>query len=236
MELTRVKAFSPASHLWEWRGFFLPEEGTVSMNSRSGVPLPGPPKDRVTVLIDYENIVRTADRAFSPGDGNSHILPRRLAELIVQRRRGPSRLHEVRVYRGQPNPHRQPVSASANNRQAAEWETSGVKVVRRNLKYPNEWPEQPAKEKGIDVALAVDAVRLAALRETDVVIVFSHDNDLLPAIETVLELPNCHVEVAAWSGCNRLRLAKTQVPWCHWISELDFGNVRDPTEHAINPG
>ena len=107
-----------------------------------------------------------------------------------------------------------------------------MKVVRRNLKYPDEWPEQPAKEKGIDVALAVDAVRLAALKQTDVVVVFSHDNDLLPAIEVVMELPNCHVEVAAWSGCHRLRLDNTQAPWCHWLSELDFGNLRDYTDHA----
>ncbi|WP_207948277.1 NYN domain-containing protein [Metallococcus carri] len=123
--------------------------------------------DRVTVLLDYENVQRTAQRRFlsygSDRGASGHVYPRRVADLIVGRRRRPSMLHEVRVYRGRPNPWKQELSAAANDRQAADWAAEGVTVIRRNLSYPDEWPAIPPAEKGIDVALAVDAVRLAAV-------------------------------------------------------------------------
>lgn len=206
---------------------------------------PAPSLERVTVLIDYENVQRTAARRFlniGADQGTSgHVHPRALAELLVGKRRRPSFLQEVRVYRGQPNPHKQPVSASANNRQASDWEGDGVTVVRRNLWYSDDWPTVPPIEKGIDVAVAVDAVRLAATRQTDAVIIMSHDKDLLPAVETIIELPQCHVEVAAWSECHRLKLSKEACedrgvspgsPWCHFLSEVDFNQVRDHTDYT----
>lgn len=197
----------------------------------SSVPVPGPRADRVVVLVDYENVHRTGSRRFLPvnADWNvgGHIKPRELAELLVSRRKRPSVLKEVRVYRGRPNPHRQPRSAAAHDRQVEDWQKQGVRVVSRNLQYPDAWPDTPAGEKGIDVALAVDAIRLAMSGGTDVVIIVSHDNDLLPAIETVYELPTCHIEVAAWAQCHRLRMNDTQQPWCHFLHEDDFEQVRD---------
>ncbi|NYJ76576.1 NYN domain-containing protein [Allobranchiibius huperziae] len=190
----------------------------------------------MTVLIDYENVQKSARRRFlsyAADRGTSgHVHPRQVGELIASKRRRPSVLHEVRVYRGQPNPWKQTVSAAANERQASDWRADGVTVIRRNLWYPDEWPNTPPTEKGIDVAVAVDAVRLAAFRETDVIVIFSHDNDLLPAVETVMDLQGCHIEVAAWSECNRLRLDNTQRPWCHYLGESDFNSVRDHTDYT----
>ncbi|WP_229123178.1 NYN domain-containing protein [Enemella evansiae] len=190
------------------------------------------------MLIDYENVHKTAARRFlalgADRGTSGHVYPHKVGELLTQRRPFDSVLHEVRVYRGQPNPHRQPVSAKANNRQTADWESHGVTVVRRNLVYPSDWPDQPANEKGIDVALAVDAVRLAIQHKTDVVIIFSHDKDLLPAVETVMDLPDCHVEVAAWNQCNRLRLAATHRPWCHYLDADDFETVRDHYDYTLD--
>lgn len=206
---------------------------------------PGPAVESVTVLIDYENVQRTAARRFlsvgADRGASGHVHPRILAETLVEKRRRLSYLKEVRVYRGQPNPHKQPVSASANNRQAKEWEDNGISVIRRNLWYPDGWPSVPPTEKGIDVALAVDAVRLAAMRETDAVIVFSHDKDLLPAIETIIALPACHVEAAAWSECHRLKLSDDEcdrlhvprgAPWCHFLGEQEFLEARDHTDYT----
>lgn len=208
-------------------GFFYPLEVVVPEPR----PVPAPPKDRVTVLIDYENVTRTASRVFATK--GAHVMPRQVAQLIVDRRKRPSQLQQVRVYRGKPNPHHQPVSAAASSRQAAEWVADRVYVEQRNLFYPDEWPEQAAMEKGIDVALAVDAVRLIALKLTDVVVIFSHDNDLLPAIETVIDLPHGHVEVAAWQYAHRLR-DESNRPWCHHLSEQDFANTRDHTDYTLS--
>lgn len=51
-------------------------------------------------------------------------------------------------------------------------------------------------EKGIDVAMAIDLVRMAMRKELDAAVVVSSDTDLVPAIEMVYELRLAHVEVA----------------------------------------
>lgn len=186
--------------------------------------------DRVAVFFDYQNVSGWAKRCFGTTDG--HIWPKKTAELLVSRRQRPSELVETRVYRGRPNPTRQAVSARANDRQAADWEATGVTVVRRNLQYPPQWPSQPAAEKGIDVALAVDVVKYAMQGDIDAAIVFTSDKDILPAIELVYADTDCHVELACWSGGRRLRFEGTQAPWCHFLKEGDFLSVQDLTDYA----
>ena len=64
----------------------------------------------------------------------------------------------------------------------------GIFVTSRTLHYRSERVELSdgssqevyvAREKGIDLRLALDAVRLARLGELDVVIIFSQDQDLV---------------------------------------------------------
>ncbi|QKD80148.1 NYN domain-containing protein [Actinomyces marmotae] len=186
--------------------------------------------DRVAVFFDYQNVAGWAKRCFNVADG--HIWPKATAELLVSRRHRPSQLVDTRVYRGRPNPARQDVSARANDRQAADWEATGVTVVRRNLQYPPQWPDVPASEKGIDVALAVDLVKHAMKGSIDAAIVFTSDKDILPAIELVYNETPCHVELACWRGGRRLHIDGTQRPWCHFLAEADFLRVQDPTDYA----
>lgn len=195
--------------------------------------------DRVTVLIDYQNVYGGARRQFHNFGADpatcGHIDPLRVGQLVVQRRTRDSVLQQVRVYRGRPNPERQPTSAGANDRQASHWSRSPlVQVIRRNLRYPKDYPDTPPVEKGIDVALAVDAVWLSMTGATDVAVIFSHDKDLLPAVETLCESPRCHGEVAAWAGQSRLRLDGTQKPWCHNLSEDDYLTVQDQHDYTLS--
>ncbi|MBS5977310.1 MAG: NYN domain-containing protein [Actinomyces urogenitalis] len=105
-------------------------------------------------------------------------------------------------------------------------------VVRSNLQYPPQWPSQPAAEKGIDVALAVNVVKYAMLGNIDAAIVFTSDKDIPPAIELVYADTPCHVELACWSGGRRLRFEGTQAPWCHFLKESDFLSIRDLTDYT----
>ena len=73
-------------------------------------------------------------------------------------------------------------------------------------------------------------MRLA--RDYDVAILVSRDTDLLPAIETVIELGIAHVEVATWTGASRLRLPGTNAPWCHSLTHDDYKTVEDPTDYT----
>jgi hypothetical protein len=140
------------------------------------------------------------------------------------------------VYRGRPSPDHQPRAAAANDRQTAAWQRSGaVTVIRRPLRYPADWPTAPAQEKGIDVALAIDVVAMALREEYDAAIVVSSDTDLMPAIETVYTGRLGHVELATWAGARRLRFPRTQLPWCHFISETEYRTLQDLTDYTQVP-
>lgn len=190
--------------------------------------------EKVAVFIDYQNAQGSARHCFHPGDARRHagqFDPLALAELLVSRRTRPSELVAVRVYRGRPSPDRQPAAAAANDRQADRWSRNpSVTVIRRPLSYRMENGLQIASEKGVDVSLAVDLVRLAIIKAYDVAILVSRDTDLMPALETVRDLRAAWVEVAGWRNVSRLRFSDGKGPWCHFLDELDYRKVQD-TRH-----
>ena len=75
-----------------------------------------------------------------------------------------------------------------------------MQVITRALRYPQTWPTDPAEEKGIDVALAIDFVRFAIYGAYDVGVIMSTDSDLQPALEFVRghNPGQLCVAVAAW--------------------------------------
>jgi uncharacterized LabA/DUF88 family protein len=190
---------------------------------------------RVAVFIDYQNVHLSARSTFLPSGTpgrHGHVDPVRVARRIVGGRRLAGDLAAVRIYRGRPSPDHQPAAARASDRQADRWARDpGVVVVRRQLRYPKAWPAEPAQEKGIDVALAVDLVRLACEGAYDVGVLFSRDTDLVPALETVRDL-GAHVEVASWKGTSRLRIPDSQLPWCHYLDAADYAACRDYTDYT----
>ena len=87
--------------------------------------------NQVIVFIDYQNITASACDRFPQTAGLrafTHINPLRLAELVVARRHVRSELAEVRIYRGRPNPNRQPGAAAVNDIQASRWEIGRAHV------------------------------------------------------------------------------------------------------------
>jgi uncharacterized LabA/DUF88 family protein len=191
--------------------------------------------DQVAVLIDYQNVHLTARDLFIGRTSRAEqalVDPSAVAERIVSKRRDGGNLASVYVYRGRPDPARQPVVAAANDAQTVVWESDPrVHLIRRDLSYRG-WPHDAPKEKGIDVALGVDLVRRAMLAEFDVGIVFSHDRDLLPAIESAFYVTRPNLEIAARQGAGALWLPeqialKRYLPYCHFLDADDFEAVRD---------
>ena len=179
-------------------------------------------RDRIAVFLDYQNVYHSARDAFCRSDdppAAGHVDPLAVAERLVAMRSTPSRLVGVRVYRGLPERLLQPAAALAAVRQIERWERSPlVSVVARPLRYPRDWPAEKAREKGIDVALAIDFVTMAAAGEYDAGILFSTATDLEPALEAVVRL-GVRAEVAAWSTgrhARRLSIAGARL-WCHWL-------------------
>lgn len=196
--------------------------------------------ERVIVFIDYENIVRSARDAFgSTADSvnDFHVDPCALGRLLVGRRTRLSKLVGVRVYRGKPLPALQPEAARASDRQAAAWARQGVVVTRRTLAYPIAFPNEPAREKGVDVALACDVIALASEGAMDCAIIVSRDTDLLPALELIVNRHWAHPEAAMWDQTrSRLQFRGTgRKLWCHPLSLDDFDSVHDKTNYLQQP-
>lgn len=191
--------------------------------------------ERVAVFVDYQNVYATARAAFHSRPypvAAGQVDPLALGRLLVAKRRRPSVLEQVRVYRGLPDPRREATTYAANERQAAAWDRHAPAVAsfRRPLRYPTGWPRERAIEKGVDVALAVDFVRLAAEGSYDVGVLFSMDTDLVPALEAGQDY--AHVEVAAWKGNRRLAIGGHYLPWCHFLGRADYDAVRDATDYG----
>jgi uncharacterized LabA/DUF88 family protein len=106
----------------------------------------------------------------------------------------------------------------------------------RPLRYRN-YPEQPPAEKGVDVALAVSAIEAKLRNYCDVVIVFSHDMDLLPVPEAIARLAGPdHVETASWASTSFKQRLQPKAPVAHHrITRRIFEAVETPVNYARRP-
>jgi uncharacterized LabA/DUF88 family protein len=202
---------------------------------------------RVVLFVDYQNVYKGAREAFhsqlDPAWAGQ-VDPLKLGKLITSRGTGDRELQEVRLYRGRPDSLKDPKTYGANLRQSeAQIRNGGGKVtfITRTLRYPPDWPLSRAQEKGVDVALAIDFVRMALLGEYDVGVMMSTDTDLKPALETVVGLPSSsrpRCEVAAWAnptGYSRRLSIHSAKLWCHWLDEADYLLVSDSTDYNVGP-
>lgn len=193
---------------------------------------------RLAVFIDASNLYRDFRRAFCqdpmlPTDGQFD--PLKLGQLLATR----APLYEdwtllsTRVYMGQASAARDSRMAAANDKQIATWRAMGVAVRPRLLRYPPSWPAVPAQQKGVDVELAVDVVRLAIENAYDVGVIVSTDTDLLPALEAVESLRAAggpRVLVVGFDGMKkRLRYTDARLPGlrCIVLTAQDYVNIFD---------
>jgi uncharacterized LabA/DUF88 family protein len=197
----------------------------------------------VIVYVDYQNMYSDVRDAFY-SETHFHTYgqfnPREFAELLVTRRpfgkeKESRHLQEVRIYTGIPDPRKDPTSHAARERQTEAWKADGVKVFGRALRYPYGWPKEPAVEKGVDVALAVDVVRHAVEGKYDIGIVASTDGDLKPALEYVATRgKNVVCEVVCWWGniTKQLSIEGHQI-WCHRLLLADCEAVSDHRDYNL---
>ncbi|MBA3268580.1 MAG: NYN domain-containing protein [Acidimicrobiia bacterium] len=158
---------------------------------------------RVAVFIDYQNIYNLGREAF--GEKNAapwcgQFSPLMVANEIVKRRED-SVLEKVHLYRGMPSSRKDAKGSAACSRQINAWsKLPKVRATWRPLRYPYDWPNEKAEEKGVDVNLAVDFLMGAVHDEYDVGVLFSGDSDMKPLLFAVEDLlsPDA-IEVVAWN-------------------------------------
>ncbi|MDE0498828.1 MAG: NYN domain-containing protein [Acidimicrobiaceae bacterium] len=197
--------------------------------------------DRLAVFVDYQNAYMGARQAFGTGQGDPHTVgqfdPLGLARLIA--RRQPNypgaklrRLVQVSIYRGLPDASKSPTGYAAARRQVSRWQSYGsagsirLDVQTRPLDYRTGKP----REKGIDVLLALDLAFGAADRDFDVVVLFSGDSDLLPALERA-DASGVACESATWRGGGRRLSQKPFLKCEHQLTQLDYTQVEDPVDY-----
>ena len=197
--------------------------------------------ERLILFLDDKNFYKGARSAFF-SDTDAHyygqINPTELGNLICARPTQTQRqLQQVRVYTGLPDSTKEPKTHTAHLRQCQSWKKNGAEVITRILRYPQDWPNSKAQQKGVDVALAVDFVALAIDNVYDVGVIASTDADLRPALEYVVQKcrNKCHVEVAAWftpKTKNRLSIPGINI-WCHRLNRTDYDTIADLTDYNI---
>jgi hypothetical protein len=198
---------------------------------------------RIAVFIDWQNAYKAAREAFglqAQPNERGNFSPFKLARILAagHGRGEVGTLVRVEVHRGLPSSARDPVGYGANRRQAAAWIREGGSIVvprLRPLRYPpSHATDRVPVEKGIDVQLALAVAETILTGAADVAILFTHDTDLLPAVEMIARLKGPRqIETASWSSrtfAQRLR----DVPGVHHhrISGKVFELVETPVNYA----
>ena len=199
---------------------------------------------RCALIIDYQNIHLVAGRIFAPGQKVSQSLidPSQFATQVVQVRNEKmnspdlrAEVTRIQVYRGLPSSDRDPKGHAANLRQKKLWESDPrVVVTLRPLTYQvisdpvSRSQIVRAVEKGVDVLCALSIVRESRRSDVDLVIVASHDSDLVPALDEVLSTTRTRIETASWSSKSwgaRIRPDRRNI-WNTYLQKEDFEITR----------
>jgi uncharacterized LabA/DUF88 family protein len=147
-------------------------------------------KLRAIVFVDGQNLFHAVKKAFGYNYPNYDVLS--LAQAICKRQ-GWS-CERVQFYTGVPDLTDNPFWHQFWAAKLPAMNHQGVKVFSRSLRYQMKTITLPdgsqqtlrvGQEKGIDVRIALDVVRAMRLRECEVVVVFSQDQDLSEVADEV---------------------------------------------------
>jgi uncharacterized LabA/DUF88 family protein len=145
---------------------------------------------RTVSFIDGQNLFYAVKKAF--GYEYPNYDPRVLVETVSTAQNW--KLTDIFFYTGIPDIKDAPFWHHFWTAKLAVMGTRGIKTFSRKLRYRNQTVPLPdgstttvlvGQEKGIDVRIALDIVRLARENAYDVALIFSQDQDLTEAVDEV---------------------------------------------------
>jgi len=151
---------------------------------------PEPSVKRTVAFVDGQNLFHAAKSAF--GYTYPNYSPRTLAQAVCDRQEWT--LTAVRFYTGIPDAADNATWHNFWTRKLAVMGTRNIHCFARPLRYRNQTVALPGggqktilvgQEKGIDIRLALDVVKLARKRDLDVALVFSQDQDLTEVADEI---------------------------------------------------
>ncbi len=153
-----------------------------------------PAVKRAVSFYDGQNLFRNAQAAF--GHYHPNYDPRKLSDAVC--RENGWQNYGVRFYTGIPDATRDPWWYGYWQRRFLAMRRSGITVTARRLRYQIENEILPdgtnrekvvvRQEKGIDLRIGLDVVRMARLGQLDVAVIFSQDQDLAEVAQEIREI------------------------------------------------
>ncbi len=151
---------------------------------------PEPKLKRTIVFIDGQNLHYAVKNAFGYAYPNYDV--KLLSEKICLDQGW--KLEQIRFYTGTPDIHDDAFWHNFWTRKLAVMGQKGIAIFSRKLRYRNQTVKLPngqtytflvGQEKGVDVRIALDIIRLARENTYDVCLVLSQDQDLSEVADEV---------------------------------------------------
>jgi uncharacterized LabA/DUF88 family protein len=205
-----------------------------------------PVSKRAVVFIDGQNLFHAAREAF--GYTFPNFDPLVLAEWVCREQTW--QLAQVRFYTGLPDPTVRPIWHGFWVRKLAAMGSRGVWTFCRPLRYGNEVVNLPdgtqstalvGREKGVDIRLGLDVVRLAREGAFDVAVVFSQDQDLSEVadeVKAISILQNRWIKVACTFPLSPTSRNRRGINGTQWIpvSRPVYDGCLDPNDYRGGEG
>jgi uncharacterized LabA/DUF88 family protein len=157
------------------------------------MPLPEPAIKRAVVFIDGQNLYHCVRETFGYTYPNYDVM--KLSRSVCAARGW--FVSEVRFYTGFPDAEDDPVWNRFWSKKLLAISRQGVRIFSRPLRYRDREikigdgvtiTRRLGEEKGIDVRIAVDLIRLAHRQAYDVAVVFSQDQDLSEVADEIRKM------------------------------------------------
>ena len=154
-----------------------------------------PKVKRAVAFFDGQNLYRHAKDAF--GHNHPNYDPKKLFQHICSQHNWKD--SGVRFYTGTPNAQKDPNWHKYWSNRLLAMRRSGILVESRPIRYRTKETTLPdgskfiaevAQEKGIDIRIALDVIRLAFDGSMDVAVIFSQDQDLSEVAKEVKLMSN----------------------------------------------
>lgn len=196
---------------------------------------------RTFAFFDGQNLFHHARAAF--GCTHPDYSPLALATRICDEQG--LVLHEIRFYTGIPDPAHDPFWNHFWSAKLLAMSRQGIRTFSRPLRYRKQtiqisdgidYTATVAEEKGVDVRIALDVIRMARQNCFDVALVFSQDQDfseVADEIRTLAREQRRWIKIAcafpySSTASNKLGIQKTD--WIR-IDQATYDACRDPRDY-----
>ena len=183
------------------------------------------------VFFDGQNIYRSALSAWRTDASDTYVYTwpsydvEKLATAVTSKTKG-RKITQIRFYTGVP-------TSFQNSRWNRFWvekikhlESQGIEVYRGKISAHNH-------EKGVDVKLAIDLIRLTYEKKYELAIIFSQDRDFEPAINLAREIAGDQSRQLMFESHFIIGDSSRGIPGTTWlpIDKTTYDACSDPNDY-----